>query len=329
MTDFLTRLVTTAYGDVPVMRTRPVAQFEPLASLLPVETPANATASSSAPQTMAVQTGLIPGAAAAPGGERSPAATAPVDRARIAANAQPPARDQLSSTPTDHYVALAERAQSRAAPTPLHATIGAGKPPPLVIASATPQDSPPPFHAAPSSGNAEAEPATLPVAPTLPDRRRADVMQASESSLMTALPLSAVALSSRAASRLAERRAPDLTGVHSPASTTVALPTLAQHRAGLSANPAVDASGDRATVRVGRPTHMPTRTPPDSPLRAAAVEAESSASPTPMVRVTIGRIIVQAEPAKPAQRSEAPVRQSVTPALSLDRYLQARNGGGQ
>ena len=59
----------------------------------------------------------------------------------------------------------------------------------------------------------------------------------------------------------------------------------------------------------------PPAVPPDAPPDA----------PAPMIQVTIGRVEVRATPALPAPKKQA----ARAPAVSLDAYLQRRNGGGR
>jgi hypothetical protein len=305
------------------MRPRPVAQFEPLASTLPVWSPAAATTPTATP-TMAAQTTPLTSSAAAPGVQMPPVAAMPGESARIAASDQPPARSQSPTTPIARRTALAERAEERHASASGYPTSSAGQTQPIDAGGAASQAASPALQALASQGGPATAPTAAPVAPTLLERRQGSVVHASAPLPTPVSPLSAVAMSAFAASRLADEHAPAQIGAHSVGSTAVTPPTLAQQRAGLTASTVADDSGESKQVRVLHPSRLP-----DGTLHTASVATEGNTPPAPVVRVTIGRIVIKAEPVKPEQRNATPARQPVTPALSLDQYLKGRNGGGE
>ncbi len=324
MSDFLTRLVTTTYGEAPLMRPRPVAQFEPSASTLPVWSPVSATAPSVVAQAMTAQTAPLTSSAAAPGVQTPPVAAMPGESARIAASDQPPARSQSPTMPIARRTTLAERAEAQHASAPGYPTSSAGQTQPINAAGAASQVDSPAFQALASQGGPVTAPTALPVAPTLLERRQGSVVHASAPIPTPVATLSAVAISPFAASRWADEHAPAQLGAHSVGDAAVTPPTLAQRRAALTADTVADDSEESKQVRVLHPSRLP-----DGTLHAAAVATEGNTPPAPVVRVTIGRIVIKAEPVKPEQRNAAPARQPVTPALSLDQYLKGRNGGGR
>jgi hypothetical protein len=90
--------------------------------------------------------------------------------------------------------------------------------------------------------------------------------------------------------------------------------------------------GDRAVAGWREPTIVPAPEPAPGELGSmaraeAARPAAAQREPLPMVRVTIGRVVVRASPADerpPARRVELP-----RPPVSLEEYLRGRQGGAR
>jgi|GEM_PF-2475028 len=313
MTDFLTRLVTAAYGAAPILRPRPVAPYETMATPPPVWSAAS-EAPSVAPEEMTDRATPIASFAATPDLPTAPRASAPSDDvAKTRRRAQPATReDHFAPAPADQgrshdsLPARAAAAQDNLREA-RHAHLAQQ---PTAVDVASPAHSSAPL--APSQ--------RLAVRPTSSNLPLSN-MQSQPA------PIHAEASSLRAVVTPAAGT-PQPTGGNAPASPPLLSPALAPApAAALSTQRSVVVAagvgeGEPAATRY--PTPLPGRERSEQEQRAPVTRAEGDLTPAPVVRVTIGRILIQAAPTRAVV---ARASQPATPALSLDQYLKGRNGG--
>lgn len=330
MSDFLTRLVAATYTPAVSVRPRPVAHYEPMAAPLPIWAPSVEPSPAAAHDEIAAQAPATVKSLDAQGapaehsnlsvekaGEqlRAPAVAPPRQTvalhqdattgrgASLATRAEAGRGTQRTAA---GYESIAARSQETAGDRRL---AGAQAPQPL-------QALRPPIGVAASTRVAPA-----PAAPPLASARR---------ELEPVRPSAAVATLPAAATTLEPNR------LHETHETVVgATPpvSLAAQRQTTALAPAI--SSDERALPGDRHGHAQPALPSAHQLLAVQHiesaapmrDAVSTMPPAPVVRVTIGRIVVKAESA--ASPKDAPMRpaQPSRPALSLDQYLKARSGG--
>lgn len=319
MSDFLTRLVATTYGAAPVMQPRPVAQFEPLTPPLTVGLQA-IDATPLTPPEMTAQATSATQLAGALAATTASATTASVTTAS-AVIARPtalvnPTVQPAQSTPPGHAAspsaAMMSQSglalQDRRAAQTLDAARGQVRLPDVADASMRP----------PREQGSAADP--LQASP-----QHAVIWQSAASPVaplpyVHALQRAPEALQARAASSSAPPHAEQGATVAPPASSAgqTAPATPVSPRAAFAARVAARVAADHPAQRSRGGAPAPLQPPP-------VIPADSETAPAPIIRVTIGRIVIKAEPARTTLSTAA--RQPVAPKLSLDQYLQGRNGG--
>ena len=327
MSDFLTRLVTATYGAAPVMQPRPVAQYEPVTPPLPVW-PQDAEAT---PPVVPVEmTGSTAPAnpAGAPGMSMTPSSTPGDSAGRSVSGAQvrplaaaPPPQERRHNALAPQSAARLDAPLGSPARAARHTHEAEGERAALAVSTRTSPASPP--------LTANWQPTALPVAPASPSPRLSHVLSNPEPLHAPVAPLPTTVTPASAASQRAEARTPVPAAQRTPSAAPLAPASLAVQRAALAAGSAGetdDAHSAQGAAR--RPAQSPGRSMPDPALRPSVAPAEESTAPAPVVRVTIGRIVIKAEPASPARTATGPTRRPATPTLSLDQYLQGRDGGG-
>ena len=323
MSDFLTRLVTATYGAAPVMQPRPVAQYEPVTTTLPVW-PQDAEATPSVALDEMTGSTAPANPAGAPGVSMTPLSM-PSDstgRSTLSAPARTPApQERRHDALAPQSAARLDALSGRPARAAHHTHEVEAERAALAISARTSPASPP--------LTANWQPTDLPVAPAPLSTHPYDVPSNPEPLHAPVVPLPTTILPASAASQRAEARTPVLAAQRTPAATPLAPASLAVQRAALAAESAGETDdAHSAQGAAQRLAQSPGRSMPDPALRPPVAPSEESTAPAPVVRVTIGRIVIKAEPASPARTATAPARRPATPTLSLDQYLQGRNGGG-
>lgn len=328
MSDFLTRLVNATYGAAPVMRPRPVAQYEPVTPPLPL-LPQDVVAPPVASGEMTGSTALA-NPAGAPGVSLTPSSMpgdsagrsvsgAPVRTQVRPLAAVPPPQERRhdalasqSAASLDVPAATPERTARRTRATEEERAAPA-------VSTGTPPASPP--------LTANWQPTALPVAPASLGARRSNVQSTPDPLHAPVAPLPTTVAPASAASQRTEVRTPAPDAQHTPAATPLPPASLAVQRAALTAGSAGETDDARnAQDAARRSVQSPGQPIPDPALRSPVAQSEERTTSAPVVRVTIGRIIIKAEPASPAR--PAPTRRAAAPTLSLDQYLKGREGGG-
>lgn len=330
MSDFLTRLVAATYTPAVSMRPRPVAHYEPMAAPLPIWAPGvepspavahDEIAEIAAQASAAVKSLDAQGAPAEhsnlsveKAGEqlRAPAVALPrqtvalhqdATTGRGASLATRAEAGQGAQRTAAGHESIAARSQETAGDRRL---AGAQAPQPL-------QALRPPIRVA--------KPATIAPAPTAPS------LASARRELEPVRPSTAVATHPAAATTLEPNR------LHETVAGATPPVSLAAQRQATALAPAI--SSDERVPPGDRHGHVQPALPSAHQLLAAQHtesaapmrDAVSATPPAPVIRVTIGRIVVKAESA--ASTKDAPARptQPGRPALSLDQYLKARSGG--
>lgn len=321
MSDFLTRLVTATYGVAPVMQPRPVSQYEPVTTPLPVWPQDVEAAPSVALDEM---TGLIVRAkpASAPGASMTPSST-PGDsagRSTLSAPVRTPAsQEHRHDTLASQSAARVDASTASPERTALHTLAAEAGRAVLPINTSTIAASPP--------LTANWQPAPLPVAPAPLSTRRSNVQSAPEPLHAPVASPPTTILPASAASPRAEVRTPGPAAPPTSRITPLPPPFQAPQRAAQAAGATGETDdADSAQGAARRSAQVPGRSMSDPALRPPV--AQSEASIAPVVRVTIGRIVIKAEPASPARTAAASTDRPATPTLSLDQYLKGRDGGG-
>ncbi|MFO7631074.1 MAG: hypothetical protein R6W76_00975 [Caldilinea sp.] len=329
MPDFLTRLVTATYIPAASVRPRPVAHYEPVDATLPVQPAVYETPTPPLP--------TLTGETSASHAESRSLSVAPQRIEHAVQDVQPSPRTRsgemdtprLDVQPTEDG-SIAMRAQAAnwgemhppaPPPGPSLASHARNK----SVLSAPGSVEPPSVQREPmqnaklTSMHPIADEALLQSAQTLASPLRAAITPELEIRPRS-LPIapvdeqeSAVGASSTQGGSLAARHEGLLR-----ASTL----TPAEHRVDSGQEDGEEADAAPVTLRNGRLVDSQGRA-----LAAPPVGVNPTSPSAPIIRVSIGRIVVKAEPpatAKQASPRPAPVR----PALSLDGYLKTRSGGG-
>lgn len=327
MSDFLTRLVTATYGAAPVMRPRPVAHYEPLTTPPPLWPQDVEAALPVAPAEVTGSTALA-NPAGAPGAAQTPPSVSgdSVNRVAPAASARTQVRPLAAPLHERRHDAPVVR---READPPVPTASPARTPQRALAAeeeraalagnkSASPASSP---------LAANRRPALPPVAPAPPGTRRGNLQSDPQPPLAPTAPLPTTLTPASASSPQTEMRASVPTAQRASSATPSPPASLAVQRAALLAGaPGETDDAPSAQGAARRPAQSPGRSLPDPALRSPVAQSEERTASTPVVRVTIGRIIIKAEPASPAR--PAPTPRAALPSLSLDQYLKGREGGG-
>ena len=316
MTDFLTRLVTATYGAAPLLRPRPVAPYEPMATPPPVWSAAS-EAPSVAPEEMTDRATPIASFAATPDLPTASRASAPSDGvAKTRRRAQPATReDHLAPADQgrshDSLPARAAAAQDNLREAPAPHTRRAQQPTSFDVAS-------------PARSVAPLTPSQrLAVRPTSSNLPWSKVQSQPAPIHAEASSLRAVVTPAAGTSQPTGGNAPALPPLHPPTLAPAPAAALSTQRSAVVA--AGVGEGEPAATRHSTP--LAGRERSEQEQRAPVTRAEGDVTPAPIVRVTIGRILIQAAPAPPTRAVAARASQPATPALSLDQYLKGRNGG--
>jgi len=309
MFDFLTRLVTATYEPAASVRPRPVAHYEPLGAALPVRPVGeHATAAT---------------VLAEPGAPPAHQAQSPPDRTasrRTAAGTQDsramPPLSVAARTPTTKFIASQVQAVHQNAAPPINPPATAPLPPHRTRRDA---ESPVPASTATPAGQSrQASAAAAPHAAGETPRQ----------------PAQGVAAPLRAAVTLPPQRSAPLRGMDAapgdPASQVVALAVRREVEQPVAAPaPSAPRTGDEthSAQEAARRVTLRSEQVANSPRVTLSAPPATDAPPAPVIRVSIGRIIVKAErPAAPASPAPRPAP-APSPSLSLEGYLKTRNGG--
>lgn len=314
MVDFLTRLVTVTYGDAPVMRPRPIAPYEPATTLLPPPdepatdvAPVASSAQTAPPNTPSSATQWVASSPSVPVGPvAGPASSAP-----------PPGMPPLAA-PAGRRHALAARTTA-SQEKPLDDSM-------INVHHTEPPAATPPVRAATPSRLTPAQPTPAPVALAVASPQPGPALRQIETRDAPVSPHAAPP-APLPSPHVAEVGGADVIGRRAQITSTAAPVALATQRAAVVAATDAASRGDRGASEQRSVVRLPDSTPPGQVQHSSRlVQAEATTSPAPVVRVTIGRIVIKAEPAAP----RAPVRgsQPTAPTLSLDQYLKGRDGGG-
>lgn len=327
MSDFLTRLITATYTPAVSMRPRPVAHYEPMAAPLPIWAPGVEPSSAVAHDGIAAQ---APTAVKSLDTQDAPAEHSNLstekagEQLRATAVALP---RQTAALPQDattgRGVSLATRAEagrSTQQGVAGHESIAARSQETAADRRLAEAHAPQPSQALrPPIG--VAEPATIAPAPTAPSlaSARRELEPIRPSAVVTTHPAAATTLESN---RLHET----VVGATPPVS-------LAAQRRATALAPAISSDervppGDRhGRVQPALPSAHQLLAAQHIESAAPMRDAVSATPPPPVIRVTIGRIVVKAESATSIKDAPARPTQPGRPALSLDQYLKARSGG--
>lgn len=319
MTDFLTRLVTATYGAAPILRPRPVAPYEPMATP-PLLRPEAIEAAPVTPGERTDRATPLAALASTPDSPITSRTPAPADSVTsVPPRPQPATRDdRLAPSPTDQgrshnsLPARVEAAQGNL-PHPSAPRAHHGQQPASV-------DVAPPVHSSASLSSRQ----RLAVEPASNSSHQSNVQSQPAPIHAAASPLRAVATPAAATPQPTGGNAPASTPLHAPPFTSSPLAStgadaLAPRRSAMAAE-----EEPAATRRLALPL---ARDRSEQEQRAPVARAEGDLTPAPIVRVTIGRIVLQAAPSAPARAVAARMSQPAAPALSLDQYLKGRNGG--
>lgn len=332
MSDFLSRLITATFEPAATVRPRPIARFEPVGAALPVwprEMEPPAPSRERDVQTDALAALDEPDVSSRPARPEPDAATA---------RDLPPRRPSRQAAARQREVNAADQMpQHPPSPaTPLPPDLGGPsplEPPDERLAESTGAEEQQPAPRALPTGDMQDSDAGRAPASRLDRPRRSLPARRGEGTAQGERPTPpARAATPMPQASYRDERTGSPTGLTVPApprsetaqpsallaenSHRAARPEVAGERASPPAQPASLSLADRlAADRRGGP--------PPTPTPAAA---ERGPETPPTIRVTIGRIEVKAAASsqtKPtAQRSRPP-----KPGLSLDQYLQQRNGG--
>lgn len=320
MSDFLTRLVATAYGAAPVMQPRPVAQFEPLTPPLAVGLQ-GIDATPLTPPEITDQAASATQPAGAPAATMAPTTTAAAMTPRPTALVNPIVRPAQSASP-DHAAPPSAATmsqpglslQDRRAAQTLDAARGGVR-----LADAANASMDPPREQGSAAAPLQASP------------QHAVTWQPAASPVTTPTsPLPYVQAPQRTPEALQARTAPSLAPPHAERGMTdlPALPASSARQTAPAA-PVAPRAAFAARVAAEHPAQRARGGPPAPLQPPSVISSDSETAPAPIIRVTIGRIVIKAEPARTTLSTAAPAHQPVAPKLSLDQYLQGRDGGGK
>jgi hypothetical protein len=337
MSDFLTRLVTATYIPAASVRPRPVAHYEPMQTSLPLwsygaePSPAvmHDEVAAQAPSVVKPLAALsVPAKHSSlsieTAGESTRAATAPLTGQTTALH------QDATKGRSDSLATRAETERDKQKDAAAHRSIvarsqeTAGNRHLASERVLQPSQSP---H--PQTGVA----APAPVAPTPTALSPASARREFEPVRPSAAPLRAAATPDARITRPAIAATPDPTRQHDTVVAPTTPASLAARREALVFPLSI--SGDEHALpgdqhsRVQPTLHSAHRLPAAKSVDGAAsiTDAVSTTPPAPVVRVTIGRIVVKAENAAPTKGAPAHPAPPSRPALSLDQYLKARSGG--
>ncbi|MBK8798623.1 MAG: hypothetical protein IPM07_20865 [Anaerolineales bacterium] len=300
MSDFLTRLVTATYVPTASVRPRPIAHYEPQGAALPVRPAGDETAS---------EAEMATGARSVHASENQPGRAV-----RQRAGAEPQTSSAPRPLPMDarlppakSIAALAQAASQSAIPITPPTTE------PLMPHRTRSEDvTTLPAATATLAGQSREAPAAAHQIITEAPRRPAPGQAAPLRAAVTPQPYRSAPVRERDAEAGDHAGQPISLAARREQAQPTAAPTPAPRAVGETRD-AQDTAG-RATLRAGQVANSP---------RAALSAPPAHATPPPVIRVSIGRIVVKAErPVAPAARNSAS-----RPALSLDGYLKTRNGG--
>lgn len=337
MSDFLTRLVTATYQPAATVRPRPVAHYEPIGAVLPlwVEGEETSPPISAPPRQTPASPASVSAKAPMPPPPMPPppmpdAPVAPTLRSVAPQPSSPmtPASAPLIAPPKA-VAPLAAQTPNVLQPAPL---------PPITVTEAPVSSSQlraqlfprapliAPSHALPApprsaqSEDVSKREGTSRVTPTLAQgvQRVAEpllIQVVAEPGATQPPPLPSRSAPPAAAPISAPRNPLDATQSAAPLPVALAVTLAETHRAAPERTRPADAFALRPQPGIS------------APPRAAPAAVTPPAVPTPpVIRVTIGRIVIKAEGGKPPK----PTKPYPVPAkseLSLDAYLKSRRGG--
>lgn len=324
MSDFLTRLVTATYQPTATVRPRPVAHYEPIGAVLPL---------------------WVEGEETSPPPISAPPRQAPGSSANVPAKASapPPSMPNTSVAPPLHAVAarlnspMAPASAPRSAPPKVAAPLAAQTPnviqpaplPPITVTEApVPSSQPraplfpraplmPPSHAHPapprssqSEDTSKREGASR-VTPTLAQgvQRVAEpllVQVVAEPGVAQPAALPPLSASPAVAAPISTPRKPlDATQGAAPLPVARAATLSETHRAAPERTRPADVFASRSQPRISAP-----------PRAAPAAVTPPAALAPPVIRVTIGRIVIKAEGGKPPKPAKPHPRASKAGAVA-------------
>jgi hypothetical protein len=355
--DFLTRLVAATYQPAVVMRPRPVAHYESIGAALPLWPAGEATPTSSA-VTPSRQAPIRPTSAsseAPPPLSGAPSSSAlhsqPLNDAErlTPPNPTPPnptTSNPTTSNPTTPHVAHT-LSSPQSAPLPRSAiqpaTQTSPHTPPLTstspvqtIAQPAVRSPNPPSHALPTpllQSGREGQPGSENASERAEKPRTTPTPAQGVVTSSLTYPVPKQVVAEPGATQM-QRSLPTVYG-SSPGAEPVSMPrtslAAAQSTALLQVSQpiALDDASSPASDRMRPPDAGAPRSQPSlnaSRPASSVTVTPPVAPPPPIIRVTIGRIVIKADDGKPARPAKShPVQ--AKPGLSLDAYLNSRRDG--